>query len=713
MQEKGEFGPRTYYSPDATGGGAESFAASGSEEELTKYLESLQRGAGNERYESGNAIESTLRRHPRKETVLNTVRRLAFANEREVTGGEMPNDYAVGRQADILKDRRIALSIPFEELKNEGLAQPLDHDSDIYVTLKGDLEKNGGGVLKSVPGADIRYFGLAVVGGYGLQEIPVRVQRIDSYEIQGGKKKNARFRDSNEMVVYFGGEDERTGFSDWLEDMEAEVLVRHLIQRNWGRYNYNRENLAGLVEMYYGPVPTASGIKELFNLREIEGVTKETVVRGEVKTFGDKIDMAMRLYYINGLCQKTKEFAKLMETPFWKEVVFPNATQEELEIWVGKPKAWREEDEPGEKRTKDDLKEEASDGRRGLLTKINVFAESSDETQKLHENIRVFLGGAGNEGDRRKRGVAKKQADAAEAAQQIAYKIVKLWMMADELGYEIYYDPKQKASLGHFEKRKLEFENGPAGSDFGKLVYPFLYSLKNYRKGRDFGPITSFGDYDTMAASVLSVLSTKLDELPDENGYVAGKKEERRSFLELWRGHPEGDGRPKESSMRLGEMPWIEQGEEVLVVPYLSAYMAGRKQKGTYPIVLATASGETWDKNRLMDENWWRALWKAIDVGIKPGIPLRGVFRDKDSEELSKLTKEHKSQIVQSFWKGLSSTVEYKIWYDSEYVEMGALGQKKTTVVEKIRATAKKVGFDLPNLQAITDLKTDQVVSKS
>lgn len=704
--------------------------------ELEKYLESLRGGPVNERYDSGRSIEATLARHYNPETLLSTVRLMRLGQEILATGGEMPNDYVIGRITDILEDRKIATGRTFENLLREGLVQELD---DMTKTVINEMRREGR--IPETMRSNI-YLGRAMhVGGYGLGEIAVTKEIEESYEKEKKDdeevKINVRYRPITETITYFGNSEQRREFSERCDGLRSEILTRHLIIKNWSRYMFNRENLTGLVEMYFGPVPSTEAINQLFNLPDRERLAEETEADVKLRHFGDRIEMAMRLYYINSLCQKPDRFLELRQTPGWQEFIFPPNTESDIiKKWIGEPDKWEPEDEGhrGKIRTRKMLAEEngalfADDDEkgenplgydkdkdeRGWFTRVNIFAESNIQiNEELNESIRKFIGG-GKTAD-------KTNQEEALAAQMIAYRLFKLWLMADEEGYEIYRNDDTEASLGIFDKKDLQFENGPAASDFGKLTAPSLYNLKNYRRElrRDFGPEGSFGKYERFCVSFFRLL-----KVPVQIEVGGEEKKEQRSFMELWWGYPEGEINkktyPMEKALRLGDLPWkslkdylktemlTEDGARVLGLPwrgvhdealanlYLTTFMAGRKDVGTYTLALRTQ----WSKDELFDPSFWLKLQKAIDVGIGDGVATFGRFRGMSKEKIGKQKREYKQSIIDAFWEGIASTVEYQKW-ESERVTIGKgiTADEKMTVVKKIRKTAAKAGIQLKAIPA-------------
>lgn len=736
------------------GGGPEDlFATGGGPEELEQYLESLRGAPVAERYDSGRAVESTLTRHPNPEALLSAVRLERLEDEDIATGAEMPNDYVVGRVADILKDRKIAAGRSWEELKEDELLQELDE-----ATLEKVREMRAKGFLPKRMEHE-QYFGRALhVGGYGLGETSLTKEIEESYEKRSGKKINVRYRTISETLTYFGSPEQRQAFSARCDILRGEILVRHLLMKNWSRYKFNRENLSGLVEFYFGPVPTVGGLERLYNLPGRKGAEAKTAagvdLRSEIRergadeseedyakylennnegVFGNKIEMAMRLYYINALSEKKSRFLRLMSRPGWEQFVFPKGTPQELvEKWIGRPEDWvfeerleseeetRRRGRKGDRRTKGTLKKEIGEGKRGLLTQGNIFAKTEVARNKnLDEGIREFLGG-GKDADKKSQGEAL-------AAQRIAYRVFKMQLMADDEGYEVYYDPEGQFTDDPLAGKILSFENGPAASDFGKLTHPWLYMIKSFRQIRDYsspsGLANAKAGYERFCVSFLRQTNVpyKVEvKLPDESTQT---RVEKRSFEELWWGHPEEElevdvnGKrakvlyPEEEAARLGDMPWsrlkeVEEGriseedaeelglevagihDESLVSLYLSPYMAGRKEIGTYPIVVNTSIGE----RELTDYGFWRKFWKALDVGVKDGVAVYGEFRGLSGAEIDKQKKTRKIRTVETFVKGFQSLPQWQEWEKQkrEYYVLSKGRSEEMTVAQRIIGVAKE-----------------------
>ena len=756
------------YSPE------KAFAAGGDPAEVAKYVEAMSQGLGpgvSENWEKGRAIESLIARHSKLDTVLGGVRKLQLKNESTETGGEVTQDYDIGRQIFPLVQRELALDYSLAELEEDEIKLPLDEDTKRAFQEMLEKDKNFTGEV------NLDLYGLAESGGFGIRKVDVSVPVPHTFKIAKDKKVDIDFINKTREVIYYGADVERQERSDKFRSMVEEVLVRNLLHKNWGRYNFYREALAKLVEIYFGPVPTVAGIHRLLNLPEREGVTLETKAGGELNHFGDKIEMGMRLYYINALSQKPHLFNKLMETPGW-DLVFPEKEGFDraalIKEWIGEPEPdkWTPEgyEDPGmphrfesdlgttrsretldnengiyqyvvksgeedrllteeEKRKKEkgDWDEE-KDGEiikkyvedldfRGKLTRRNIFAKSTFESKKLEESIREFLGGG--------EGASKKDKAAALAAQKLAFKLFKLWLIADNWGYEVYKKDGMEAALGLFQNKELEMENGPAASDWGKLTYPSLYNLKNKRQAedeegdfsdeelaRDLGPEGSFGKIPRFCTDFLRLLSTKVEVEIDGEPTV-----QELSFQEQWWGYPvdEKNNWPRIEASRLGELPWKEvklkklsekeaeilempvrgMHDESLVGQYLTTFMAGRAELGSYPITLMT---NLQGLKPLEDPAFWQKFYKALDVGVKKGVAVNGIFRGESPEEVKKKRRAHIQAIINGFWKGVASTEDYNNAIKDVIPIPGTGGAETIKRADYIIAIAKKAGVTLKPL---------------
>ncbi len=647
-------------------------------------------------YDAGRAVEAVLARHPDPETALGLLRDHELKNETFATNGEQRKEWRVSHLSDILQDREEAFERPFEYLVERGLVQPLDPKT------QEEVRSQRGGKLPI--GWHEQYMGIATeTGGHSLQDFTIDRFVPDSYSLVKGEDGEPSYKPDGFIKVefpisYFGTPEQRKETSEKFADMRHELLVRNLVMSNWGVYTTYSYALNKLAEgMYFGSVPSNEGLGRIFNLKSAEGAAKKTATGVELRSLGDKIETAMRLYYVAALCEKPTRFVELMETPGWKQFLFPEgSTAATIEEWVGRPRAWGREADLGGDRVKDDkakgikgtLESERENGLRGKLTKKNVFAESNTYFEnRLHEAIREFIGGGKDTGH-----VDKVEAD---AAQKMAYRQFRLMLLADKEGFELYKTPKNEDVFDPYNGLKISYENAPAASDYGKLLHPDLYIGKSYRKNRDSCPILGYkysrGFYPRFMVDFLryTAIPTVVDVV--EDGTVKSIIEER-SLMEMWWGYK---GKltvgkreyEEESATRLGDLPWEEMNlegygltpdqavefdlpvgglhNEILKSLYLSGFMAGGERR-VFDFVTSTSH----NPRDLNDEGWWGKFNKMLDVGIRPGVALDGKFRGVSQELKDERVKEMRIKVITGFLHGILSLPITKEW-DTEPTLLG------------------------------------------
>jgi len=636
--------------------------------ELIDWLKEQEKASIGEKYETGRAIETGMIRHHNPETVRYLSHLYMLSLESDKTGGEIVSDWTVAMVAGQLNDRSMALKLSHKDLQDLELVENFDPK---------------------------RLIGDPVVGGFGLREIFIERAHEQSYELdKDGNKVNPRWIKIKEPKTYYGTEQERAKLADVFTEMRDMTLIRFLILRNKKFYLAQRENLRGLVQLYFGPFPTATAEKMLFNAKAIKGQKLETLAEKELRSFGHMIAIAMRLYYLNALCEKVEEFRFLTKTPGFKEVFPEGVSGSVVEEWIGKPDKWTYEpaNNLGSVRSKETLLEENKNGERGYLTKRNIFAESDPiGDAELHKKIQEFIAG---------KDPNKADLIAAEAAQNLAYWQFKLWLLADRVGYEWYRnDSIEDRWNKKYKGKELVMENGPAASDFGKVIYPAWYLLKNYRKeGRDFGPPGSFGSHPVLCVSFpesvyMSVeLGKKVKMLDDTES-----NKTRLTMLEAWWGYPEDGNFPEIPATELDEMPWETFGEEILAAVYLPAYMAG-KEEGTYDMQRSTS----FKFDELATLKFWTDLWKNIDVGIKEGVVFNGRLKGVSKEMETEQKRRYKRNVVEWFWYGLSTLECYAEWHQKVMTQKDKLTSigEDINCIDFIRATAKQaLGFELPHYE--------------
>lgn len=753
-----------------------------------------QRGRNVEQYEQGRGVESLFAKTNNPAALVEVARQYQLVNEEGDTYAELASKWDITRPVGALRDRQVCLSTSFKRLILLGMAEKLDKESTDLLVEKLNKGNRKGWTKKNVKAV----FGLPVSGGFGLETVGVTKKTIDSYTLDEEEEMiNVRYRPSEESITHYGTDKERKKLVEELKRTRQEIEIRNLIHENWGFYHQYREALATLSEMYFHPVPSSEAIHILYNLPFNKGETAKSVTGSEFRSFGDKIEMAKRLYYINSISEKPTLIKDLMTRPGWK-LVFPDGTKKDefVEEWIGEPSKWLDEhlDERGNKipwvdpggigglesnplgtiRTKNQIKiengfrphfknkeggrelspseykrfnddnkwnnkrdgeivwrlEEENDFR-GKLTRNNIFAKSGHNDAKLHEAIQEFLRGG--------EGASEVDQLAAETAQSLAYRDFKLDMSADNYGIEFYREKGAPDELGIFKDKALQFENGPASSDFSKTCYPSGYDLKNKRRARkapisrDFGPEGSFGKVPRLTTDFLRMVAT-----PTGKG-------EMLSFHEQWWGYY-GNGKDKEDpdylgevkAKRIGELPWIglemekiteedvkllgfpanEREAEEMGVPltgisgearvaqYLTVFMAGwdKSEGRTYAMMHKTDFGGS--LRDLENFQLWLKFNKALDVGVKDGVAVNGIFRGKTPAEVAELRKSHIQHVINVFWDGVRSTPEYQMAYEKEEVFPGWFGDRAVPRYRYIMAIAKKAGVKLVDTQPTHELKT-------
>lgn len=632
--------------------------------------------SGGSEYDKGRVIEAIITRHPKVETVRYALRTLQLSEERFNTNGEPDNRWEVSHRYRVLADRQNVLEMPLEDLVKKDLIERLSPSE-----LEFLRQERG----RSLP-ANINENYLARpkhVDGFGFENYVVSQPVLESFAIKEGKRTDERYRMMPQQYVYLRSETERRETSKEFGSLKDEVSARTLMMQMWGHHVSYYYALQKLAEgHYFGTTLSSEGVGIMFNLKGQEGATTETATKVKVDSLGKKIDVAMRLYYVNALCEKPSRFkAELMETPGWKQFLFPDGTdQAVIEKWIGKPSEWEPEVQVGGDRTEDVLHEEIKGGKRGLLTRRNISAEVDVYSEnKLTEAIDEFLGGGEN--------ASYIDKIEAETARRIGYRMFRLFLLADQEGYEIYKEKPKGNNQDPFDGLKVVFSNAPQASDFGKLTHPDLYAAKSQRKGRDYMPPTGFLHarkyYSRFMVDFLRHASANTEIQVQKTNGTKEYKVEQRSLMERWWGYKGGLQKGDityldEQGVWLGDLPWSKFNEPIhmtqddaalLALPvgglhhetfktlWLSGFMAGGEGRAHMLI-----SETNHNPKNFTDLHWWNKFWKMLDVGIKDSVALEGKFRGVSSEEKKQILLQHKVGIVQNFIYGLEDLPQWEEW---------------------------------------------------
>lgn len=712
--------------------------------EREKYEQSLRSGG---EYDNGRAVESAISRHSDPETVLSLLRDHELTNEIFTTFGEQSKSWRISHLTDMLQDREEAYGRPLDHLVKRGLVKLLNAEEQEKIRLRRGNE---------LP-TDLQeqYLGYAVeTGGHSVKDYQISRFVPSEYDRREVTKDGVvyeqyvpiKFRKEIETVSDFGSPEKRVDRLERFANMRHELLARNLIVERFGEYIELREALFKLVEaMYFRSSLSAEGLGIIFNLRSQEGAANKTDSGVELRSLGDKVATALRLYLVNSLCEKRTRLETLMKKPGFNKYLFPGKeANPKFKEYIGESNKWEKEvDEAGGTRKKDTIKDERKRGERGLLTQKNIFAESNPFLEvKLHKAIRKMLGGEVGETAAEKH-VNKQE---AEAAQRMAYRLFRLFLTADVEGYEIYLEEPNR-STGRYETRseydglniggkhlELVYENGPAASDYGKLAHPDLFIIKSDRKNRDAAPpIGILHSRDYYPKFVTDFFRQASFRVPVEIIGPGGAKEtiiEERSLNEvMWGNEAGGDvpGKPgftyaEEDATQLGDVPWdglddealgkidgikefkelIDKGfdkkdaAEIVELPsgglnpeilhagiYLSGFMFGR-EGNVFDLVTKTNIRI----EDLLDEGWWRILWKKLDVGTRPGIVLDGAFKGVTKEAKEGKIREHNLKIIEGFLKGLHSTNN---WEEVEVAVAHPYYDKKAGKKETVKPMTVKL----------------------
>lgn len=697
--------------------------------ERLKYEQQRSAGMGGTEYDLGRAIEAATIRHPDPETTLFVLRDLQLGEETFRTNGELSNQWEVVRRAEILHDRALTLAMPLEDLERRGIVEPLTP------TELEEVRAARGGLIPTA--LNENFFAKSkYVDGYAIINYNLPTDVIESYERGAdGKPINVRYRTGLEKYGYFGTPEQRKEFSKSFLDTRDEVLVRHLVMQHWGHYVTYYYALNKLAEgFYFNPTISNEGLGRIFNLKSQEGAANETITGVELRSLGDKIDIAMRLYYVAALCEKPERFRELMDSPGYKEFLFPPGTpQGVVEEWIGKPNKWEADVEAGGNRSKDTTHKERMANIRGRLTQKNIFAETNlPIEEKLNLAVQEFIGGGGGDD------VSHVNKIEAETARRIAYRLFRVLLLADKEGYELLKETPKGDKMDPFDGLKIVFENAPTASDFGKLTHPDLYMAKSHRKNRDYstpvGYLNSRENYSRLMVDFLrhTVVPTQVDI---QIGQQAPTRiVEKRSLMERWWGYNQADIRGDngqevayliENALRLGDVPWetlaVEDvserdaielelpigglHNEVLKSLWLSGFMAGGEGR-----VHGIISETNFNPSELMDVGWWLKFWKGLDVGIKSGIALDGKMRGVGEDVEKAAIGEFKVKIVRNFIRGLQSTNQWQEWVVKEIdIQDEMTTEKHPSIAQRILQTAKKAleeaGIKDAKLESWIDLK--------
>lgn len=536
-----------YYKPDGSEGGPP-----GGEE-----LEARFRLAQQETYARGSPELEVLRSAPAPELVISTVTELLEDFE-DLEKQEAHDRYTLkpyyqtagARARSFEKDKDTLLSEGIIKIAKDEGGNPITYKNQpVYITkvLGYSIENRQQKTTKS-----------------RRQVLEERVLNEAGEVKEVNWKERITGEEDVDEVPYYGTNKERERLARVYRRAEMMMVVRERLH-NLYTYAYlpHTADLPGMVENFYLRYPgfTNKHLKELFNLPDFAEFEESP----ENNLLGQRIDLALRLFYTVSQSEMKSKMENLMKRPGWKFVKdklleferesaetlgnedFLRLPEEEqrkyaIEKWIGKVDKWEED----EKRGKDTTKEEVKGGRRGFLTMFgNLYAKgNTNEREKISSLIGILVGDP--------------------VATRIADRFFKISGLAAEEGIERYsqhpngipWKVVKDVAEGSATKEtkddakdSFQLAGEPVTDDLAKIMNFRGYREKEMIKGRSGGPEETLEDFEKLTLSLFRFASSKT-----EYGW--------RSVLEQWWGYPEEGSMSTESAKRLGEIDW-EVGPEM------------------------------------------------------------------------------------------------------------------------------------------------------
>lgn len=388
---------------------------------------------------------------------------------------------------------------------------------------------------------------------------------------------------------------------------EAGLLVtRFKFASLFRTYEQNAGSVEKVAELFLYPAmyhPQAEDFKALFNadaslyidptkdlpekLERREGglyfinEQSEAVRLKEADKLGDNIDLAMRVYFVVGLTENPQAIRELKGKPGWK-ILFP--TEEDEKRLLGDIDQWYAGvgSKDGKiQKTKAHTKAYKTHKHRGLLSRFgNIYARAEDAAtmQELRATVRELAG---------------------EEAEEIAFRSMRMFGVAANMGSEYYWDPDKK-------NWKIEQEGFPQSDDMVRIMNTREWHLKNDAAGHPCGPKSTRGKYERLATDFFSFTTVDTPK---------GK----RSLKEMWWGYTD------EPAKKLGELPWDELPKDVLGKWFLRVFHAARK--GGFFDKITNIS---WDPRTAGNPETWEQIKKDTNILISDAVVANGWLKGKE-----------------------------------------------------------------------------------
>lgn len=624
-----------------------------SNEERQEHEEYSQ-AQSQERYRKGYAFLETLKLSEKPDTIrLAAGEFMSLYEDIRYSTENFSSRFDLGRIASEITDRGRALSLSHQELLDWEVV------TKIYEDQTGEVE----------------------VPGFALGERRKKEEKRVGYsKDKDGNIIREDWREIETIVPYIGTEQERKENREALEDAHVEIVVSGVLHDAYVFHDKNSENLAGLGETYLHHLLTGEALEKFFNSPALwpeGGVRTEGGV--ELKSVGEMYDTALRIWdVVIGLSEKPDELQSFRGRPGW-QYLFPGSTKDipskEEQRWIGDVSKWHrgwkvengklievsDNERSGFRKPifseeyQRDLEKKGRLGEiekelkepRGELTEFgNIIAHTHEDPnpellEELREGIRRFLGGG--------KGSPQHLRRIVERAEERAFRLSRVWGIADGRGWEIYLIRNEEGKPEY----KLQMDMGPGiGSDYLKVMTPTLYRWKNAGRRRDAGPVYTRERYKSFMEPLTRTLSYK-DKIESDSHPKERTIEER-----LW-GYPEEGDLVEEPAHRYGEIKWRKFGKYPESSFFLRPFMVAREKVGIYDLTRKT-NWTAQELHQMLDHGWWEEFMKRIQVGVTKSVIAKGAFRGKSEEEIEDKKKLLWNGIVVGTWDGVRSSKLYR-----------------------------------------------------
>lgn len=416
-------------------------------------------------------------------------------------------------------------------------------------------------------------------------EIRERNKTIEAKNDQAEKRRK-RYKKELEKA-----EKNRWPVINELKDRAAEFASRQKMDYHFSQIDKAGGDLGEIAKEFFRPRSYHVLTKDYDIIFNAPGTNEEG---REGTGFGDAIDMALRAYYIIGLCEKKEELQELKNSPGWS-ILF--TSQEQETEWVGNIDQW----ESTSQRSLDTFAEE-NEARGKLTKKGNLWArkESLGERKRIREAVRDFVGGPD-----------------AEAAEEIAFRLFDGWGMSAMVGTEVERDSSGKIIA-------IQQEGFPTSNDLIKVADTRDWQEKQRLAKHPGGPKLSVGQIDRMVVDFL-----RFHKNPEGTATL---------YEDWW-------GLGASEAKKLGQLGWQDMTPNLLRDLWLRFFFAGR-EGGLFALWKTIYH----DPKMLGKIEFWEGLTKTINVLFSDTVVMNGRIRGLSKEQLKARQNAEKIRIKQTIW---------------------------------------------------------------